>query len=362
MEGLRRREGHASYVQITISKCNSLSVSSRIFLLTRPSSALSHRLATVRGVRRFILGLSLMLIVAGCADDLDLVGTSSANTPVTTGPVTASAGTSSPATTSAVTTSPIGDTTLPRAELALSGAPTPVDVLEVFDGDSLEVRDGGRLIEIRLEGINAPERDECFGDTARSGLLTLLDGADVSIIELDRDQFGRTLAYLLADGQVANLAQITAGLAIATSYEHEATNAFLDAEHEAFSRGRGLWASAACGPDTPARIAVARVEANPPGDDADHLNDEWIGFVNDGDTTDISLWVVRDESSTHRFTFPSGTVFEGGEALVVRTGCGSDSTVEFFWCAEGPVWSNSGDMVLLLDPLGNVVDRYRYEG
>ncbi|NIR38769.1 MAG: lamin tail domain-containing protein [Actinobacteria bacterium] len=44
----------------------------------------------------------------------------------------------------------------------------------------------------------------------------------------------------------------------------------------------------------------------------------------------------------------------------MRTGCGSDGGGELHWCADGPVWSNGGDTVILQDTFGNVVAQRRY--
>lgn len=290
---------------------------------------------------RHVLGTSLLVLLSACG----------------AGPTVES---SSPATTSAVTTSPVTTSPATTTPLDLDGPRVTVQVLDVFDGDSFAALVDDDTEEIRLEGINAPERDECFSGPARTALATGLGDGVVSIVVTGRDQFGRILAYVESGTGNLNLGQVTGGFAIATSYEHEARDAFLTAEEDAFSRGRGLWAADACGPAPGARVAVARVEANPPGADDENLLGEWIGLVNDGDDTAIGGWTIRDESSTHRYTFDDGFVLAAGGGVVLRTGCAADTDTEVHWCADGPVWSNGGDTVLVLDPSGNVVDRYRY--
>jgi endonuclease YncB( thermonuclease family) len=303
-------------------------------------------------MRRIVPIVCAALLVGACTTSPTTATTASG---VTTGSETTGAVTTTPITTTPVTTTPI--TTTP---ITVDGARIPVEILDVYDGDSFVAMVDGRTEEIRLEGINAPERDECFSGPSRAALAAGLGDGLVSIVEGDRDQFGRILAYVESGAGNLNLLQVAAGNAIATSFDHQARGAFLAAEENAFSRGLGLWAPDACGPATTARVAVARVEANPPGPDEDRLLDEWIGLVNDGETVDVGGWTIRDESSTHRYTFDDGVVIPAGAGLVLRTGCGADTASEVHWCADGPVWSNAGDTVLVLDSAGNVVDRLRY--
>ena len=68
----------------------------------------------------------------------------------------------------------------------------------VLDGDSLRVSLSGSAEEVRLLGINAPERDECFAEEARSALTALVAGVEVAMLpgDEDRDRNGRLLRYV----------------------------------------------------------------------------------------------------------------------------------------------------------------------
>jgi len=44
----------------------------------------------------------------------------------------------------------------------------------------------------------------------------------------------------------------------------------------------------------------------------------------------------------------------------VYTGCGTNTDTSLYWCSQGAVWNNSGDTAFLLDPSGNIHDRYGY--
>ncbi|MFH1103317.1 MAG: MBL fold metallo-hydrolase, partial [Actinomycetota bacterium] len=58
----------------------------------------------------------------------------------------------------------------------------------------------------------------------------------------------------------------------------------------------------------------------------------------------------------------AGFAIDPGAFVTIRSGCGDDTTVELFWCADGPVWNNDGDTAILLDADGAFVSRLRYIG
>ena len=76
----------------------------------------------------------------------------------------------------------------------------------------------------------------------------------------------------------------------------------------------------------------------------------------------LSGWVLRDESSRNRLTFPSGTVLAPGDTVTVITGCAGGTVSAIHWCNDGAVWSNGGDTVIVSDTLGNAVIWYTYTG
>jgi hypothetical protein len=135
--------------------------------------------------------------------------------------------------------------------------------------------------------------------------------------------------------------------------------AFQSAEEAAYTSRAGLWSQSACGPVGPTEISIHDVVFDAPGDDEENPNGEYAVIGNDGEPVDLSGWVLRDESSTHRFRFPKGFVLGRGEVVLIRSGCGEEIPGELYWCADGAVWSNGGDMALLLDQYGNVVARLR---
>lgn len=140
---------------------------------------------------------------------------------------------------------------------ALGSDPTPPGtavVTGVVDGDTVELRIGGRTEVARLLGIDTPETVkpgapvDCFGPeaSARTGEL-LPEGTEVRVTrdEEVRDRFDRLLVYLVRaeDGLFVNRSLVEDGFArtlvIAPNDAHRAELAAV--ERAARADGRGLW-------------------------------------------------------------------------------------------------------------------------
>lgn len=240
-----------------------------------------------------------------------------------------------------------------------------VEVLYVFDGDSIEVAlPDGTSTEVRLIGINAPEGDECHGEDSKQALESLLANAKVTLATDDdeTDQFGRLLRYVYAGNRNVNLALVESGAALALQTGHNLEPYFVAATDAAAADQRGMWSPDACGPQEAPPVAIADYVFDPPGLDSDRPNDEWVEIIVESGTADLSEWILRDESTQHRFEFPEGFTVGLGQSVTVHSGCGSDTAQDLFWCAGDPVWSNGGDTIILQSPNGTVVARERFPG
>ena len=255
----------------------------------------------------------------------------------------------------------------PVAPTAISPPGDHVQVIQIFDGDSLiAALDDGTHVEVRLLGINAPEGSECHGDAAKRTLEQLLDSGTATLVEdiEATDQFDRLLRYIYVDGLNVNMAMIANGDAIVLQGDHSFDAEFAAIADSAADSAIGMWAPDVCGPDLPPdSIAIVDFFYNPAGRDEDDLNGEWIAVANDGSqAVNLSDWTLRDESTQNRYRFPESFFLESGGEVLVHSGCGSDTTTDLFWCAEDPVWSNGGDTAILQLPTGAVVSRERYDG
>jgi Lamin Tail Domain/Staphylococcal nuclease homologue len=214
----------------------------------------------------------------------------------------------------------------------------------IYDGDTIAVDIERGSIDVRLLDVNAPERDECFYGESLDYQIETLKGRDVSLdIDADPDQFGRTLAYVWDGDRNVNLDLVQAGLAIATT--PDSGGGFLADEEEAFQSGTGLWSDDACGSGPIPNVIIVALDSS----------GETIVIINEETTmTDLSGWTLRDESSRHRYRFPTGVTIQPGARLTISSDDGN-------WDPGGSsVWNNDGDMALLLDRDGRVVYRWRY--
>jgi micrococcal nuclease len=239
-------------------------------------------------------------------------------------------------------------------------------VIEVFDGDSLLALVDGEDVEIRLLGVNAPEASECHGDAARDFFADLVASGEMTLVAdgEDSDQFGRALRYVYVDGTNVNYELLANGAALVIQGDHTRDGEFAAASDAAAAAGLGLWAADACGTERPPEfIEISDLVYNPGGRDEENMNGEWVTVRNAADQPlDLSAWILRDESTQNRYTFPSGFSLGSGQEVMVRSGCGSDSPTDLHWCADGPIWSNGGDTAILQTPAGTVVAWRRFSG
>ena len=243
-----------------------------------------------------------------------------------------------------------------------------VRVTGVTDGDTIDVVVSGRAETVRLVGINTPEAGECFADEATAALDRLVGGETVRLVRdrTDRDQYDRLLRYVYIGDTLVNQVLVRDGFAIASRYEPDTARAdqFDAAQRAAEADEVGLWAPDACGRAGPREeaVVISRVEADPPGDDTLDPNAEWVQVRNGGTVeVDLTGWGLKDESSSHRFVFPSGFALRVAGVVTVHTGCGAPTATDLYWCNEGSaIWNNEGDTAFLSDPRGNVVDSRSY--
>ncbi len=120
-------------------------------------------------------------------------------------------------------------------------------VVKVADGDSITVLDSTNTQHrIRLQGIDAPERKQAFGNASRKHLASLVAGETVTVKWAKRDRYRRIVGLVLVDGQDVNLAQVKAGMAWFYRYYQkelspENRKLYAQAEYEARANKKGLW-------------------------------------------------------------------------------------------------------------------------
>lgn len=124
-------------------------------------------------------------------------------------------------------------------------------VVAVKDGDSIVVLDDAfAQHQIRLGGIDAPERSQPHGQAAKRSLSQMVFGQRVLVVWNTTDPYGRTVGKVLLQGEDVNLRQIEAGYA--WHYRHYQSEqspsdrtAYAQAEIDARQARLGLWQDAA---------------------------------------------------------------------------------------------------------------------
>jgi micrococcal nuclease len=124
-------------------------------------------------------------------------------------------------------------------------------VTRVVDGDTIEVRFGGRIEDVRLIGVDTPETVkpgtpvQCFGPRASHFTKGLLTGRRVRLVfgVERRDIYGRLLAYVYLGHRFVNPILVRRGLARSLTIPPNDRFAprLRRLELDAARSGRGLW-------------------------------------------------------------------------------------------------------------------------
>lgn len=114
-------------------------------------------------------------------------------------------------------------------------------VVKIVDGDTFDVLDTGqRVHRIRMNGIDAPEKRQAFGDASTKKLASLCAGKWVKIVKYRTDRNGRWIADSYVNGISLSAAMVREGMAWHfIKYSSDSTLARL--EKEARIQKRGLW-------------------------------------------------------------------------------------------------------------------------
>ncbi len=145
----------------------------------------------------------------------------------------------------------------------VSGSPTPSGletalVVDVVDGDTIDVLVGGQVARVRYTGIDTPETVdprrpvECFGREASAKNRELVEGQTVGLERdiSEADRFGRLLRYVWLNGEMINAKLVEDGYATASAFPPDVKHAELFAALSDRARAGelGLWGPACATP------------------------------------------------------------------------------------------------------------------
>lgn len=116
-------------------------------------------------------------------------------------------------------------------------------VVNVLDGDTVQVLgQGNSNFRVRLNGIDAPEKNQPWGQQSKKFLIETVASKTVTVTGDDYDKFGRLLGTLWLNGQDINARMVKAGYAWAYRYKGNTTVPEYGAmEKNARNNGVGLW-------------------------------------------------------------------------------------------------------------------------
>jgi len=238
-----------------------------------------------------------------------------------------------------------------------------VYVVEVIDGDTIDVRlPDGSVERVRMLGVDTPEKtpegnrpreyDDIsdleylaeWGKKAMKFTESALEGR-YCYIEFDDDAgirgyYGKLLAYVYYENGTDFTAQLVKlGYArVYTEGEFDKEEYYLQLQQEAIENHRGLWGHESYERET-GKIEIVTVHYDAAGDDRKNLNDEYVIIRNSGSSA-ISLkgWKLMDEAG-NIYRFPDVVIPAGGE-IRVHTGSGSDTSTDLYWSSSTPIWNN----------------------
>ncbi len=116
-------------------------------------------------------------------------------------------------------------------------------VVQVIDGDTIDVEMNGQQVRVRYVGVNTPERDQACYSEARAANSDLVRGQTVTLVRdtSDTDQYGRLLRYIYVGDTFVNEQLVRDGWAEVVVYQPDSqyADAFRALEQQAARAGLG---------------------------------------------------------------------------------------------------------------------------
>ena len=130
---------------------------------------------------------------------------------------------------------------------SLQAASLQGKVVSVADGDTIKVLDATNTQhKIRLQGIDAPEKAQPFGQKSKQSLSQLVYNKQVTVEYQKKDKYGRILGKVILNGTDVCLEQIKLGMAwhykqYKSDQPKEDRETYAQVEQTARVQAVGLW-------------------------------------------------------------------------------------------------------------------------
>ncbi len=140
---------------------------------------------------------------------------------------------------------------------AYVGRSVAARVTSVVDGDTVHARlDDGTTVTVRLDGIDAPERNEPFATEARNAARVLLFDRRVQLRGTDVDRYQRLVARVVVGTLDSSVELVARGLACHFT-QYSSDPGLARAQATARQQHTGFWAAGASRPRCVAATAAA---------------------------------------------------------------------------------------------------------
>ena len=113
-------------------------------------------------------------------------------------------------------------------------------VVSVYDGDTITVRTD-ETIKIRINGIDAPELKQPFGQASKQAMSSLVFGKKVTIKPDKKELYGRTIARVEVDGRDVSTTMVETGMAWWYQQYAKRDTELQSAQTKAKSAKLGIW-------------------------------------------------------------------------------------------------------------------------
>lgn len=122
-----------------------------------------------------------------------------------------------------------------------SAAELSGQIVSIADGDTLTMLVERKQVKVRLADIDAPERKQRYGTRSRHSLAELCHKKGATVVNREKDRYGRTVGYVICAGVDANAEQVRRGMAWVFDRYAERGSPLYALQAEAKNAQRGLW-------------------------------------------------------------------------------------------------------------------------
>lgn len=220
-------------------------------------------------------------------------------------------------------------------------------IIRTIDGDTLELLNKE---DVRLLGINSPERGERYYNDAKEFLngLTFNKTVKLEFGKDKYDQYNRILAYVFLDETHINLEMIKNGYA----------NVYLLDDRRYEKELKNAWDGCIAKETNICEKSKDRCAECIELKEFDYLNEKIILYNRCNFECSMNNWQIKDEGRK-KFRFENYSI-EGRKEVSIITGEGRNNKTALFWKGEEYVWTKTGDTLFLRDDEEKLVLWERY--